>query len=256
MKIGLWSTTAANNNSTPPDGFPEGMAPSTLNDAAREVMAAVRTYAQDAEWFDHGMSPTYIGANTFSVPGDQTALLRPNRMLRLYDATTVVRPIDTVSYAAATTVVLGAGTALTASLSSFAVSALNPDYSSLPTRISAAALEVTGTVSTPAVVAVQGAKAWVSARVSVGAMTIRSSYNVASISRSATHSYRITFTNALADDQYLTVVSVNDTLQYDWAPRTSAGAAALELRVTPFPGGIPGDGKSDDGNILNVVVYR
>lgn len=42
-----WSTSAASNNSAAPNGFPEGMAPSGLNDAAREVMAAVaRFYAE------------------------------------------------------------------------------------------------------------------------------------------------------------------------------------------------------------------
>ena len=41
-----WSTTAGNNNSASPDGFPEGMAPSGINNAAREVMAQVRRWAE------------------------------------------------------------------------------------------------------------------------------------------------------------------------------------------------------------------
>lgn len=40
-----WDTSAGGNNLSPPDGFPEGMAPGSVNDAAREVMAAV------ARWF-------------------------------------------------------------------------------------------------------------------------------------------------------------------------------------------------------------
>ncbi len=43
-----WSTTAASNNSTSPDGFPENMAPSGLNDSARELMAQVRRWAEQA----------------------------------------------------------------------------------------------------------------------------------------------------------------------------------------------------------------
>jgi hypothetical protein len=35
-----WSTTAASNNSAPPDGWPEGQAPSSVNDCAREQMRA------------------------------------------------------------------------------------------------------------------------------------------------------------------------------------------------------------------------
>lgn len=36
-----WSTTAGSNNDASPDGFPEGMAPSGVNNSARELMAAV-----------------------------------------------------------------------------------------------------------------------------------------------------------------------------------------------------------------------
>ena len=39
-----WSTTASENNSPAPDGFPEGMAPSAVNNPAREVMASVRSF--------------------------------------------------------------------------------------------------------------------------------------------------------------------------------------------------------------------
>lgn len=36
-----WSTTAGSNNDASPDGFPEGMAPSGVNNSAREAMAAI-----------------------------------------------------------------------------------------------------------------------------------------------------------------------------------------------------------------------
>lgn len=45
--VSQWNVSAASNNSASPDGFPEGMAPSGVNDAAREIMAALaRMYAQ------------------------------------------------------------------------------------------------------------------------------------------------------------------------------------------------------------------
>lgn len=47
--ISQWSTSAASNNSAPPDGFPEGQAPSTVNDCAREVMAAVARQFLDSD---------------------------------------------------------------------------------------------------------------------------------------------------------------------------------------------------------------
>jgi len=50
--VSTWSTTAANNNATPPDGWPENQAPSTVNDCAREMMASLRTQLQQGEWFN------------------------------------------------------------------------------------------------------------------------------------------------------------------------------------------------------------
>jgi hypothetical protein len=52
--VSTWSTTAANNNSAPPDGWPEGMAPSNVNDCAREMMAAVKTFYDEEQTF-HGV---------------------------------------------------------------------------------------------------------------------------------------------------------------------------------------------------------
>jgi len=43
--VGTWSTTDASNSSAAPNGFPEGMKPSDLNNAGRAVMGAV------ARWF-------------------------------------------------------------------------------------------------------------------------------------------------------------------------------------------------------------
>ncbi len=39
-----WSETAASNNAAPPNGWPEGMAPSAVNNAARENMAAIKRF--------------------------------------------------------------------------------------------------------------------------------------------------------------------------------------------------------------------
>lgn len=132
MKIGLWSSTPASNSSTPPDGWPEGQAPSTVNDCAREMMAAVRTYCADAQWFDHGMSPTYINATSFSVPGSQGAILEASRKLKFYGATTNYGTIVTASASAASTTVVFTGTTITAQLSSFAVSILSNTNNALP----------------------------------------------------------------------------------------------------------------------------
>ena len=167
-KVGRWSTTAANNNATPPDGWPEGQAPSTVNDCARENMAAIKTAMQDMDFFDHDFTPTFINANSFSVPGDQTARIVAGRQLKLYDATTHIRDVGSASFTTVTTISLGAGTALTSSLSSFAISIINPGSSALPNsfnRFSASAVEITATLtaSSAAILANLGVAGYLSA---------------------------------------------------------------------------------------------
>jgi len=56
-----WSNSAANNNSAPPDGFPENMNYSDVNDAARELMAVVARFrdAIDGTNQTSGTQPAY-----------------------------------------------------------------------------------------------------------------------------------------------------------------------------------------------------
>lgn len=43
-QVPSWSTTAANNNSAAPDGWPEGQTAASLNNCAREMMAAIKVW--------------------------------------------------------------------------------------------------------------------------------------------------------------------------------------------------------------------
>ena len=115
-------------------------------------MAAIKTALQDMDFFDHDFTPTFINANSFSVPGDQTARIVAGRQIKLFDATTHVRDVGSASFTTVTTISLGAGTALTSSLSSFAISIINPNSSALPNsfnRFSASAVEITATLTAP-----------------------------------------------------------------------------------------------------------
>lgn len=129
-KIGKWSTTAGNNNATPPDGWPEGQAPSTINDCAREMMAAIKTYANDAEFFDTGNTPSYLTATTFSLGSSDATNFHVGRRVKLFDATTLYGTIESVS-STFVSVRLDSG-ALTASLSSVAIGVIRADNTSLP----------------------------------------------------------------------------------------------------------------------------
>lgn len=141
-KVGTWSTTAGNNNATPPDGWPEGQAPSTVNDCAREMMAALRTHLNDSQYVDQDWTPTYVSATVFTVTGDKTSAIHANRRLKIYDATAGVATVlyatvVTASFTAVTTIqVANDAGQLTSSLSSFALAILSFNNDSIPRGLS------------------------------------------------------------------------------------------------------------------------
>lgn len=82
--IEKWSPTAASNNDAAPDGWPEGMAPSGVNDSARENMAAIRNWYNDAEWPVYGRnghansySISYVSATVFKFASTDRRTLAP-----------------------------------------------------------------------------------------------------------------------------------------------------------------------------------
>lgn len=110
--VKTWSTTAANNSSTPPDGAPEGWAPSTVNDTIREIMAQVRTYANSAEWFEYGdgdgaATIAYASATSFTVATDVTAVWHAGRRVKAFGTLTgtIYGKIASASYSAPNTTV-------------------------------------------------------------------------------------------------------------------------------------------------------
>lgn len=127
MKWGKWSTTAASNSSTPPDGWPEGQLPSTVNDCAREMMAAIRTGISDIQFVDQDHSVVQTGSNTFTVPGNVTSYYDYGRRVKLMDgSSTKYGTVYSSSFTTNTgvSVRLDPGTiALTTSLSAVGVGA-------------------------------------------------------------------------------------------------------------------------------------
>ena len=135
--IKSWANAAVSNNAAPPNGFPEGMAFSAVNDAAREVMASIRRWYENAQWQDFGHVPTFVSATSFSVPGDQTAFYTVGRRLKLSDASTLYGAVASASFASSVTtiaVTLDSGS-LSASLTAVAVGILslsNPAFPVIP----------------------------------------------------------------------------------------------------------------------------
>lgn len=105
--ISTWSTTAASNNQTPPDGWPEGMAPSAVNDTARETHAAVRRWYEDHSWVDLGHTVTYVSASSFTIATDVTAQYHFGRALKMYGSTmgTLYGYVTSTAYSAPNTTI-------------------------------------------------------------------------------------------------------------------------------------------------------
>lgn len=107
MGIELWSTTAASNSSASPNGAPEGMAPSAVNDVIRQNMAATRSWYETAEWLNLGHTATYVSGTSFTIPTDVTATYQVGRRIRLVGTTpfTLYATIASSAYSAPNTTV-------------------------------------------------------------------------------------------------------------------------------------------------------
>ena len=125
MPIKNWSTTASSNNSTSPYGFPEGMPPSALNDASRQVMADVRAWYEDAIWADLGLTPTRVSATQFTVPGDYTSQFEQYRALRFTGSSTTYGTITTSAYATGVTTVTIGTSVIPATLTTVSLATVN-----------------------------------------------------------------------------------------------------------------------------------
>lgn len=95
-KLKLYSTTPGNNNSAPPDGWPEGMAPSAVNNAARQMMAQLAEWYRDAEWIDYGSTVVTAAGQVYTISGDVTAQYTVGRAIR-QNASNASRGVITAS---------------------------------------------------------------------------------------------------------------------------------------------------------------
>ena len=101
----VWSTTASNNNAAAPDGMPEGMPPSGVNDWGRKAMAELRKAYEQIQWVDFGDTPTRASDTTFTVPGDLTDRYCEARAVRIFGLTNEYGIIESSSYSAPDTTV-------------------------------------------------------------------------------------------------------------------------------------------------------
>lgn len=105
--IKAWSITAASNNASPPNGAPEGWAPSTVNAVVRQIMAEVRSWYDDPAWIDYGYTYVYVATDQFKISSsNQTAKYAVGRRVRAQGTTTgtIYGTISVSAYSTDTTV--------------------------------------------------------------------------------------------------------------------------------------------------------
>jgi len=103
-----YSTTPASNTAL----FPEGMAPSAVNDGMRQVQADIRAWYNDAQWVVYGdgdgaFAIAYVSPTSFSVTGaDVTAVYHAGRRVRAAGSLTgtIYGTIQSAAFATNTTV--------------------------------------------------------------------------------------------------------------------------------------------------------
>lgn len=89
-KLKNWSTTPASNNQTPPLGWPEGMAPSAVNNTARQDRASLREWYEDAQWIDLNHTILNVAGQVVRYQGDVSAFYTSRRWVRLNGTNNVV----------------------------------------------------------------------------------------------------------------------------------------------------------------------
>lgn len=97
MELFKWSTTAANNNASVPDGAPNGWLGANVNEWARETMASARAHASDAAYVDETYNLASVGTKTIVRNSttqivvqscNATSIFTTGRRIRVVGATT------------------------------------------------------------------------------------------------------------------------------------------------------------------------
>lgn len=241
-KLKSYSTTPGSNNSAAPNGFPEGMLPSAVNNAAREMMARLAEWYADAEWILRNDAITAYTGSTITITGDVTAKYTANRAIRLDENASRVGIITGSSYSAPSTTVTITGYTIAALPTSVEIGIIDSTkvglvqiagsqtitgdktFSGTTTFTGAATLASVagGAVATQAEqeagtaadrIVTPGrqhhhpsaAKAWV--RFNGSTAAIAASYNVSGVVRNSAGRYTISFTTPFSSTNYCAVPS-------------------------------------------------
>jgi hypothetical protein len=149
--LGKYDTTAANNTATGTGSVSvaEGMLPSNINNAFRDIMADIRQHYNTAEWIEYGdgagtYTATYASATSFTIDGvDVTAIYHAGRRIKLTAATpgTIYGTVSSTSFSTNTTVNVtwDSGSLSSEAITSVYIGVLAKTNNSIPTGIIATA---------------------------------------------------------------------------------------------------------------------
>lgn len=114
MPVSSWDLVPGNNNAAPPNGWPEGMAPSDVNNVGRQMMADVRKFYDDSIAADGTLT-----TNLSTLSGTVTTLSSTVTSLSASVAASVIKAVKTANESSSSasfhsdaelTVTLAAGT--------------------------------------------------------------------------------------------------------------------------------------------------
>ena len=142
--IGTYDTTAGSNSTTATNSVSvaEGMLPSNINNALRDIMADVRQWYNTAEWIEYGdgagtYTPAYASSTSFTIAGvNVTAVYHVGRRIKLVASTpgTIYGSITATSFSTNTTVTIGwdSGSLSDEAITSVHIGAISASNTSLP----------------------------------------------------------------------------------------------------------------------------
>jgi len=142
--IGKYDTTASNNTATSTGSVSvaEGMLPSNINNAFRDLMADIRQFYNSVEWIEYGdgagtYTPAYASSTSFTIAGvNVTSVYHVGRRVKVVASTpgTIYGSITAVAFSTNTTVTVAwdSGSLSDEAITSVHIGAISASNTSMP----------------------------------------------------------------------------------------------------------------------------
>ncbi len=142
--IGKYDTTAGNNTATSTGSVSvaEGMLPSNINNAFRDLMADIRQFYNSVEWIEYGdgagtYTPAYASSTSFTIAGvNVTSVYHVGRRVKVVASTpgTIYGSITAVAFSTNTTVTVAwdSGSLANEAITSVHIGAISATNTSMP----------------------------------------------------------------------------------------------------------------------------